>query len=57
LPQRSHLPSVVSPFQFSNPSGEVAVSWHVLQGKEAVVRVLPKTWEAIEERMLLVPDN
>jgi hypothetical protein len=25
--------------------------------KEAAVRVSPKTWEAIEERMLLVPNN
>jgi hypothetical protein len=29
----------------------------IVQCKQAAVRVSPKTWEAIEERMLLVPDN
>jgi hypothetical protein len=29
----------------------------MMQCKEAAVRVSPKTWEAIEERMLLVPNN
>jgi hypothetical protein len=29
----------------------------MVQCKEAAVRVSPKTWEAIEERMLLVPNN
>ncbi|MEP0877547.1 hypothetical protein NDA00_17185 [Funiculus sociatus GB2-M2] len=29
----------------------------IIQCKEAAVRVSPKTWEEIEERMLLVPNN
>jgi hypothetical protein len=29
----------------------------IIQCKEAAVRVSTKTWEAIEERMLLIPDN
>jgi hypothetical protein len=29
----------------------------MMECKEAAVRVSPKTWEAIEERMLLVPNN
>jgi hypothetical protein len=29
----------------------------IVQCKEAAVRVSPKTWEVIEERMLLVPNN
>jgi hypothetical protein len=29
----------------------------IVQCKQAAVRVSPKTWEAIEERMLLVPNN
>jgi hypothetical protein len=48
-----------------NLSVEEAEAWKnyfyanylMVQCKEAAVRVSPKTWEAIEERMLLVPDN
>jgi hypothetical protein len=48
-----------------NLSEEEAEAWKnyfyanylMVQCKEAAVRVSPKTWEAIEERMLLVPDN
>lgn len=29
----------------------------ILQCKQAAVRVTPKTWEGIEERMLLPPNN
>ncbi|MHC5721091.1 MAG: hypothetical protein ACYTX0_55995 [Nostoc sp.] len=29
----------------------------MIQCKQAAVRVLPTTWEAIEARMLLVPSN
>ena len=29
----------------------------IIQCKQAAVRVSPKTWEEIEERMLLVPNN
>jgi len=32
-------------------------NWLIVQCKAAAVRVSPKTWEAIEERMLLVPNN
>jgi hypothetical protein len=48
-----------------NLSEEEAEAWKnyfyanylMMQCKEAAVRVSPKTWEAIEERMLLVPNN
>jgi len=48
-----------------NLSEEEAEAWKnyfyanylMVQCKEAAVRVSPKTWEAIEERMLLVPNN
>ena len=48
-----------------NLSEEEAQAWKnyfyanylMVQCKEAAVRVSPKTWEAIEERMLLVPNN
>jgi hypothetical protein len=33
------------------------VNYLIIQCKEAAVRVSPKTWEEIEERMLLVPNN
>jgi predicted NACHT family NTPase len=32
-------------------------NWLMVQCKEAAVRVSPKIWEAIEERILLVPNN
>ena len=32
-------------------------NWLIVQCKAAAVRVSPKTWEEIEERMLLVPNN
>ena len=48
-----------------NLSKEEAEAWKnyfyanylMVQCKAAAVRVSPKTWEAIEERMLLVPNN
>jgi hypothetical protein len=48
-----------------NLSEEEAEAWKnyfyanslMMECKEAAVRVSPKTWEAIEERMLLVPNN
>ncbi len=48
-----------------NLSEEEAEAWKnyfyanylMMQCKAAAVRVSPKTWEAIEERMLLVPNN
>jgi predicted NACHT family NTPase len=48
-----------------NLSEEEAQDWKkyfyanylMMQCKEAAVRVSPKTWEAIEERMLLAPNN
>nr|NMG19777.1 histidine kinase [Brasilonema bromeliae SPC951] len=32
-------------------------NYFIIQCKQAAVRVSPKTWEAIEEGMLLVPNN
>ncbi|WP_445251866.1 MULTISPECIES: NACHT C-terminal helical domain 2-containing protein [unclassified Microcoleus] len=29
----------------------------IIQCQEAAVRISPKTWEEIESRMLVVPDN
>jgi hypothetical protein len=48
-----------------NLSEEEAEAWEnyfyanylMMQCKEAAVRVSPKTWAEIEERMLLVPNN
>jgi len=63
------LQTLLQAFRFSpelvNLSEEEAEAWKnyfyanylMVQCKAAAVRVSPKTWEAIEERMLLVPGN
>jgi hypothetical protein len=63
------LQTLLQAFRFSpelvNLSEEEAEAWKnyfyanylMMQCKEAAVRVSPKTWETIEERMLLVPNN
>jgi hypothetical protein len=63
------LQTLLQAFRFSpelvNLSEEEAEAWKnyfyanylMVQCKAAAVRVSPKTWEAIEERMLLVPNN
>jgi predicted NACHT family NTPase len=67
--RKQFVQTLLKAFRFSpelvNLSKEEAEAWEnyfyanyrMMQCKEAAVRVSPKTWEAIEERMLLVPDN
>ncbi|MEG5231995.1 hypothetical protein QUB18_25165, partial [Microcoleus sp. B3-D3] len=44
-----HPPRAVRVYLYAN--------YLIIQCQEAAVRISPKTWEEIESRMLVVPDN